>query len=761
MGLSVSIVINTYNRAASLVNTLESLPLQNYSNFEVIVVNGPSTDNTEEILACHAGRIKAGRCPEANLSVSRNIGIGMAAGEIVAFIDDDAIPEPEWLERIVQGYASDEIGGVGGFVYDHTGAEFQSKYILCNRIGDARFNLQINPTPAFNFPYTHEYCSLMGTNATYRRSALLEIGGFDEYFAYYLDETDVCLRIVDRGYQIVFHDWAFVHHKFAPSHLRDTRRVLKDRTQIARSKGYFAMRNSRDTHSYQETFEGLQAWLEMVRNGILWETEHGLITEKDKEMFFQQLNTGLEEGMRAAVAGPRVLLTAKRAAQLQQPFLPFPVKQPQPRKLVICLLSQDYPPGIYGGIGKWTHELAIGIAAEGHTVHVLTRGAEHNRVDLEQGVWVHRIVPVRKDHYRLPSFIDLPQNIVDYTCTMHEEVRRIKTTQEIDIVVCPIWDHQGIACLLDPELPAVMTLQTTFQLMLDSHPEWLNDPNHKLNYIDKMIRAEHYLLQHVPFIQSNTAAMIESIRQAYGIVIDPQRYGVTLLGVEDLAQQYHSQRQDHQLEILFVGRLEKRKGIDLLLRCIPGLCRQFKNIRFVIVGEDHLKNENNRTFKEEFLGQYAELERTGRVVFKGRVSDDELFQHYADCDIFVSPSVFESFGLIFTEAMAFGKPVIGSRAGGMVEVIADGENGFLIEPGNWLSLYEALRVLIEDESKREAFGVQSRAIFERCFTRQCMVQQAIDYYHEVLRRKKALVEEQTNGAAGSNWPQLEQRAVIG
>ena len=93
----VSVVINTYNRAASLHNTLLAMPRQNYSDFEVIVVNGPSTDHTAEVLKHHAANIRVGACSERNLSISRNVGIEMARGDFVAFIDDDAVPDEDWL----------------------------------------------------------------------------------------------------------------------------------------------------------------------------------------------------------------------------------------------------------------------------------------------------------------------------------------------------------------------------------------------------------------------------------------------------------------------------------------------------------------------------------------------------------------------------------------------------------------------------------------------------------------------------------------
>src|SRR5262245_46425780 len=85
--MRISVVINTYNRGESLRRTLQSLRHQTHDPFEVVVVNGPSTDQTAQVLEEHRGAIRVGSCPQAHLSRSRNVGIALAAGEVVAFLD--------------------------------------------------------------------------------------------------------------------------------------------------------------------------------------------------------------------------------------------------------------------------------------------------------------------------------------------------------------------------------------------------------------------------------------------------------------------------------------------------------------------------------------------------------------------------------------------------------------------------------------------------------------------------------------------------
>ena len=149
--MKVSVVIATTNRARSLRVTLDALRHQTYRDFEVIVVQGPCDDGTDDLLAEREGQLRVVHNPERNLCKSRNLGIDLAAGEVVAFIDDDGVPEPRWLEELVVPFAESAVGGAGGLVYDQTGVQLQYRYAVCDRVGHTDFDRR-PPLDAFNRP---------------------------------------------------------------------------------------------------------------------------------------------------------------------------------------------------------------------------------------------------------------------------------------------------------------------------------------------------------------------------------------------------------------------------------------------------------------------------------------------------------------------------------------------------------------------------------------------------------------------------------
>ncbi|MDQ3980023.1 MAG: glycosyltransferase family 4 protein, partial [Actinomycetota bacterium] len=190
------------------------------------------------------------------------------------------------------------------------------------------------------------------------------------------------------------------------------------------------------------------------------------------------------------------------------------------------------------------------------------------------------------------------------------------------------------------------------------------------------------------------------------------------------------------VQVLFVGRLEPRKGIDVLLAAVPRVVAKLPGVTFTIVGEDAQVPGEDRTQVERFTAT-APPEVASRVRFTGRIDDEELHRLYAECDVLVCPSRFESFGLTLLEAMMFSKPVIAVNAGGMQYIVEDGASGRLVPPDDAPALAAAIEELAGDPEMRRRMGKRARELYEQRFSQERMVQGAVAFYRRLLAHEPA------------------------
>ncbi len=722
--LSFSVVINTDGRCSLLKRTLDSLRYLSYPNFEVCVVYGPTNDGTRELVLGYGNGVKHAQCPQRNLSQSRNIGIALSSSDIVAFIDDDAVPEREWLSDLAKSYADTEVAAAGGFVYDNTGVAFQARYVTTNRRGYPQGNW--SEAPRFlNFPFSENYPHLLGTNCSFRRVALLEIGGFDEEFEYFLDETDVCCRVNDAGYRIDQRSDAYVHHKFAPSQMRDEQRMVRYWYPLIKNRVYFGMRNGRHHHSLREIISGglqdADSWEKNIRAAVA----DGRHTQEELSQFLEQADAAIRDGYERGSRPLRCLLSDETLNSFASPFIQFRTLLTPNKSRVICLVTQDFPPMHNGGIARYFAQLARSLAAAGHHVHVLTKGIRPDTVDFAEGVWVHHI---ESRHFPQParSPIDpqiVPPHIWNYSQTMLHEVRTIHSRRRVDVVICPLWDCEPISFIVDAEFPVICALQTTMQHWLENQPERVVDDTWMQEFGKPIMAMEELIIRRAALLQGNSKAIVADIQRLYGMEIPAERLGIVAHGMEDWASGESTHlppQREHGIRLLFVGRLESRKGIDVLLEIAPYILSRFPEAGLDIVGDDTILRSNGSTYKREFLN--LELPETvrSRITFHGRVDDPALRAFYRNCDIFVAPSRYESFGLVFLEAMMFGKPVIACACGGVPEVVTHGVTGILVKPGDPTSLSEAIATLVSDDDRRRTMGAAARADYELRFTDHVM-----------------------------------------
>jgi phosphatidylinositol alpha-mannosyltransferase len=157
---------------------------------------------------------------------------------------------------------------------------------------------------------------------------------------------------------------------------------------------------------------------------------------------------------------------------------------------------------------------------------------------------------------------------------------------------------------------------------------------------------------------------------------------------------------DGKLNVLFVGRLEKRKGVSHLLRAWRHVRQEIPNARLIVLGEGR---------PLEGYRRFAETHDMPEVVFTGYVSPEELLRYYHTCDVFCAPSTGqESFGIVLLEAMAAGKPIVASAIPGYQEVVRHQQEALLVEPRDEVALAMSLVHLLADSALRARLAAAGR-----------------------------------------------------
>lgn len=736
--MRVSLVICTYNRINTLPTTLRAVELLRYPELEVVVVDGSSTDGTFEYLESEwKDKIKICKCDEANLSKSRNIGIKNACGDIICFTDDDGIPESDWLDALLVAYANPHVGAAGGWVRDHTGVNYQTKYIVSSRNSTSEVLITDPSLLPDAKPGANTFQAVLGVNSSFRKTALLNVGGFDEEYTYYLDETDVVIRMIDAGYSVVIIPQAEVHHKFAPSHIRNDKNIIQSWLQVMKSTTYYIIKNMTTHDRLSEKIKLIWEQQQARRSETDYYLNEGLINQNKHDCLMSEIDLGYQCGLFDAFAHtPRQLIGEFKETAWQV----FPRKLPSEQRLHLAFVTALYPPRPCGGVAVFIHNLSIQLAQFGHEITVITQaetGGRHT-VDFEEGVWVHRLPNDDSVTIEIPiNMPDMPDELRKAAGKILAELNRVNYHRQFDYVIGSIWDLDLAAVIASQKYRTAMYLVTNYKIMEESKSEWKDNHEFYVNHVQKMINAEVWALENVTHILSSTNAILKDTEKAYGQNISRDKLTILPFGTPgSLVANSSSKNQSHaEVHLLYVGRFEYRKGIDLLLEILPDLMENYPQLVVTCIGDKNLPTKNGKTYEELFLEQHAGKSWITRVIFLGFVDDHTLEQSYASCDIFVAPSRYESFGLIYLEAMRFGKPCIGTTAGGIPEVICDQKTGLLVPPNNSQALQNALVTLITDENLRHQFGQAGRCRYQENFTTEIFAKKFESRIYQLISHK--------------------------
>ena len=435
------------------------------------------------------------------------------------------------------------------------------------------------------------------------------------------------------------------------------------------------------------------------------------------------------------------------------------------KPLRICLVSKEYPPEGKGGIATYTRLLAHGLAATGNDVTVIAAytGQGNDRLSNKDSGYFSPnnaagskiadprlpsspvLAPVslyRVPNHRLPlpAFMKRrPRGLWDElerSLAVDKAIARLeRTVGRLDVVEMPNSGPEAFFYSFHPRAPLVMRLSTP--MALTNHLKFR--PSTRLGFrlhclLEALTarRADSYIA-HSSFNAASCASQyrlpVTDMRVIHLGTAAPPHLPTKRIG------------DDNSVGVLYVGRLQSRKGIHLLLQAILLVAEKMPHVKFIIAGLDSgdaprlpgapPHGSQGRTY-QDYFANIATPSALKATTFLGYVEEESLVQLYADCDILVAPSLFESFGLMYAEAMAHAKPVVAFHTGAAPEVVVHNETGILVEPNDVTELANALIDLAKSKELRQDLGRRGYQRVCTDFSVQRMVDATEAHYRQVI-----------------------------
>jgi glycosyltransferase involved in cell wall biosynthesis len=393
----------------------------------------------------------------------------------------------------------------------------------------------------------------------------------------------------------------------------------------------------------------------------------------------------------------------------------------------IALVNPEYPSpsGLdQGGIATYTYDMADAFAGTGHSVQVLVKkGTVHKK--LHPSVTIHDYLPVP-----LQSPLRFAQRLMNgdlywdrcFSIGVKKTLLKITAEKPLDIVEIP--EYNGLAFALSSPLPFPVVIHFhTPSALVDRYNGIKLTVRHRQRYA-----FEEKALSNAAAYRCPSIALATEMSARYGIAADritfiPHPFDTAPFDAVG------KKRTPTVIDILFVGRLERRKGAEILRAAIQPILALDKRIRFTLAGEH--SNGDIGLYRNAIERGLSEAERK-QVYFIGPVKREDLPVLYCRSSVLCFPSIFENSPYTVLEAMAARLPVVGARCGGIPELIHDNETGLLFNPDNPAELIECIRRLLNDAELLDRFARRAYDVVSTTFKPQTIARQSVDFYTKTI-----------------------------
>jgi glycogen(starch) synthase len=401
--------------------------------------------------------------------------------------------------------------------------------------------------------------------------------------------------------------------------------------------------------------------------------------------------------------------------------------------LNIVFINPEYPSRTgqdHGGIATYTYSMANALAKEGVTVHVLAKS--RTRPDsLFPGVQFHHF-----DHAPLsrafPGIDKLFKNDTvwerGYSLAAKEIILKLHAENPVDCVEIP--EYNGLAFQFTPPLP--------FPVVVHFHtPTYLVDLYNARKITRRQKRwylLEKKALDRASGFRSPSNALKKEVCNHYGITenrVSVVHHPIDTSAFDAVAR---SDAKKDVVDVLFSGRLERRKGGDILLRDAARILSLDPRINITIAGEFEMGESGNYRYAVE--RSLTEKQRH-RLWLLGPTKRSDLAVLYRRSDIFLMPSLFENSPYALMEAMASKVPIIASNTGGIAELIMHQENGLLFDPENHDGLVECVKQMLSKPRLATDFSQQAYNDLKRNHAPKKIAEKSMEFYSEIINKFKS------------------------
>lgn len=395
--------------------------------------------------------------------------------------------------------------------------------------------------------------------------------------------------------------------------------------------------------------------------------------------------------------------------------------------LNVCLISREFAPDTaFGGIATFSLDTALMLKAHGHDVTVISQSLGESRVFEYQGVRVHKLrIPPPFGSYRF-----LPTLILGFNFVVLRELLRLHRQRPFDLIDAPDHLAEGLFASLFTRIPVVTRLHTPFALIVALG---LNNYSKGLAYW--LIKAmERLALRSSRVLYAPCLDLVRRCDKLFSIGHVPVRIFGYPLDLSVFSPRDATPSTGDNIRILFLGRLEQRKGIETMATAFPKVVAAHPNISLTLLGSD-TPNIRNHASAKAFLEQsFRQSGCLGKVRFSGHVPLTDLPTIFHEHDIVWVPSLYDNYPLTCLEAMACGKAVVVSDAGGLPEMVRHNETGLVFTAGDADLLAERTLDLCRSETLRVRLGTNARRYTERSCSDAAIYANTIELYHTASGR---------------------------